>query len=172
MERITRMAGVLRWLILAAAVLMALVPVVLGLMLLGVDIPVVDVRLGADGAVSDLPLRLAVIGPALYGGLLAYGLLRLSEMMRTIRAEGPLTAGPVGHLKEFARFWLLSMIVNGLWPMAARLLHGAWTGSPVDLALKIEVTGAISILVALCLFLVVRLLDEARRVAEEYGQII
>lgn len=171
MERISLMAAVLQWLLLGTAVLVGLVPAAIGVVLLGVDSSVIAVNWGASSP-SDIPRWLVAMGAALSCALLAYGLVRLSLMMRSVRVEGPFTAAAVGHLKEFARFWLLSLIVSGAWVMVARLINGALAGVPADLPMQVEMDGVISILVALCLFLVVRLLDEARRVAEEYGQIV
>lgn len=170
MDRIARIAGSLRWAILAAAVFMALIPAIIGVLII-VGSPAITIRLG-DRYPAGFPVWLTGVGIAVYCWLLAYALARLAAMMRAIRQGGPFSVESVGHLKEFARFWLLSLVAGWLGPVLAELAYGLSTGTSMSIALGVEPNGLASLLVALCLFLVVRLLDEARRVAEDYGQIV
>ncbi len=163
-----RSAGRLRWVTLAAIVLIEAVMLIAIWALLsgrGTDIGFLQIRTGS------LPPWPAASIVALIGLFVGLALLRLARMLGKVEAGAPF--GAAGDLRGFARWLFLSILVSILAPPAAQaalLLGGA--ASPHRLEFALDNGQALMLLVTGLLFLVARLLDEAQRLADDHSQIV
>lgn len=122
------------------------------------DFPALEIR--TDG-LPPVPAALTLL---LFGLLLGLALLRLVAMLRQIESG---TLFPAGSLRGFARYLFLAVLAS---VFAPPLIHAITGARRVDLSLG---GGAFLMLIVTgLLFFVARLLDEARRLADDHSQIV
>ena len=122
------------------------------------DFPALEIR--TDG-LAPWPAALALL---LFGLLLGLALLKLVAMLRQIEGGAPFAAA---GLRGFARYLFLAVLATVLAPP---LLQAATGAHRIDLSLGSG--AALMLIVTGLLFFVARLLDEARRLADDHSQIV
>ncbi|MBX3562891.1 MAG: hypothetical protein KF780_13885 [Sphingomonas sp.] len=113
---------------------------------------------------GGLPPMPAAIMMALFGLLIVLALLRLAAMLREVERGVPF---PAAALRGFARYLCLAVIASLAGPPA---LAAIWGVEPVTLSF--DSNQVLMLLVTGMLFLVARLLDEARAIADDASQIV
>jgi hypothetical protein len=122
------------------------------------DFPALEIR--TDG-LAPWPAAGALL---LFGLLLGLALLKLVAMLRQIEGGAPFAAA---GLRGFARYLFLAVLATVLAPP---VLHAATGARRIDLSLGSG--AALMLIVTGLLFFVARLLDEARRLADDHSQIV
>ena len=122
------------------------------------DFPGIAVHAG------ELPPAPAAIMMVLFGALIALALLRMAAMLREVE-QGRIF--PAAALRGFARYLFLAMLASIAGPPA---LAAAWGAR--QLSLSLDSGQVLMLLVTGLLFLVARLLDEARAIADDASQIV
>lgn len=127
-----------------------------------------------EGRAADFPaleIRTAGLAPwpaagalLLFGLLLGLALLKLVAMLRQIEGGAPFAAA---GLRGFARYLFLAVLATVLAPP---LLQAATGTHRIDVSLGSG--AALMLIVTGLLFFVARLLDEARRLADDHSQIV
>lgn len=122
------------------------------------DFPALEIR---TGGLPPVPAALALL---LFGLLLGLALLRLVAMLREVEGGA---AFPARGLRGFARYLFLAVLASVFAPPLAHAILGAR---------RVELSpgggAALMLIVTGLLFFVARLLDEARRLADDHSQIV
>ena len=103
--------------------------------------------------------------------LLMIALLRLTQMLGRIAHGEIFTAEVIAAFRSFA-FWLLLMALTGLFaPMIAQLVQSA-SGEVPRIEMRIDYRAVLTVGVTLVLFLLARLLEQARSIDEENREFV
>ncbi|SEO52130.1 Protein of unknown function [Duganella sp. CF517] len=107
----------------------------------------------------------AIALPALLA--LGYGLWRLDRLLLNFRRQHLFTSESIGHLRMFAGATLLSTILSIIEPPTRTL--ALWAGRKGDLEFTVGVNSEQLMLMLVCalFYLITRLMQEGRRLAEE-----
>jgi ABC-type nickel/cobalt efflux system permease component RcnA len=122
------------------------------------DFPALEIR---TAGLAPWPAACALL---LFGLLLGLALLKLVAMLRQIEGGAPFAAA---GLRGFARYLFLAVLAT---VFAPPLLQAATGAHRIDLSLGSG--AALMLIVTGLLFFVARLLDEARRLADDHSQIV
>lgn len=158
---ITRAARRLRLVTLLGTALVAIGFILgAGALLTGRDAAMPGMSIEAGG----LPSAPAAIIMTLFGLLIVLALLRLVAMLREVERG---VTFPAAALRGFARYLCLAVIASLAGPP---VLAAIWGVEPVTLSF--DSNQVLMLLVTGMLFLVARLLDEARAIADDSSQIV
>lgn len=116
-------------------------------------------------ASNGAPPLAAALALLLFGLLIGLALLRLVAMLRAVEGGAPFAAA---GLRGFARYLFCAMLASILAPP----LFALTLGGVHRIDLSIGSGEALMVLVSALLFFVARLLDEARRLADDHSQIV
>jgi hypothetical protein len=163
-DSIARSASRLRWTVIAAMAVMALLYLAARF---GLSIGEARVEYEHRGASAEVA---RVIGDILLL-LLLMALFQLTRMLSRIAGGELFTAGVIGRFRSFALWLLLSALFGLFAPFVLQLL-GLVPGDRHLVRFAIDFREILTVGVTLVLFLLARLLERARRLDEEVREFV